>query len=347
MRVLINNNSYTLVDINKFGGEGDLYTTEYMGETKCVKIYHPSKRTAYNEKKIYTLINRFKSISLGGLERHMGYPEMPVYDYDTRKFCGFMMKYFGNHFLISDLKFSSNHFNYGSTGLSDKQIINLCDELFFFVKVLHKAGIIVGDINPENIMIERQSLTPSIVDFDSVQIGTFYGNSNRQEYIDPSVNVDGRGKYKYFIYTIDSDIYALATIMYELLIGPKPHFFSTTVPTDTLFKKMIDLSFLDYYTNNNSKTAKNSLDLLESKESRAFKARLDYIHEHYPSVLNYLKSVFSEGKRFYFFYKQNRPVIIRKTDGVIEFSELELITQSKDDPEELDLFLEQFKIKLP
>ena len=38
MKVLINNKEFQLTDINKFGGEGDLYTVDYLGEKKCVKI---------------------------------------------------------------------------------------------------------------------------------------------------------------------------------------------------------------------------------------------------------------------------------------------------------------------
>ena len=64
-----------------------------------------------------------------------------------------MMKYFGNHSQISELKFSNNHYNYGSTEIYDDDIFKLCDNLFFYLKILHKAGIILGDVNPENILI--------------------------------------------------------------------------------------------------------------------------------------------------------------------------------------------------
>lgn len=346
MKVLINNEVYNLTETEKFGGEGDLYTVNYNGVTKCVKIYYPEKRTPYNERKIITLINKFKKISLEGIENHIAFPEFPVYEVSNKKFCGFLMKYFDRHIQISDLKFSSNHLGYGNTEHHDEDIFTLFDDLFFYLKVLHRAGIILGDINPENILIEQDTLIPCITDFDSVQIGSFYSNSDRRDYIDPSVKVDGIGKHKYFIYTTDSDIYSMATIFYEQIVGPKPHFFSTKDPTDTDYKKNIGLSFLDVFIQNEAKIKKHQLEVLEDKNYRAYAERLSYLQEFYPNILNYLKSVFIENNRFYFYYKQIRPVTIKKMDGILQFKEIELISQPKEDPEEIELFVKQFGINL-
>lgn len=347
MKVLINDKEYTLTDINKFGGEGDLYTTEYLGETKCVKIYHPEKRTPYNERKIITLINRFKRISMGGIENNIGYPETPVYETTTKKFCGFVMKYFSNHIPIADFKFSNNHFTYGDTELNDEDILTLIDNLFFYLKVLHKTGIILGDVNPENILIEKKSLTPVIVDFDSVQVGSFFSNTKRNDYVDPMVRIDGHGRYKYFIYSTDSDIYSLAIIFYELILGAKPHFFQTTNPTETNYKKTIGLSFLDYFIQNADKIKAHSLEVEKNKTYNALFERLEYLKSNHPNVFNFLKSIFVEEKRYYFYNKQNRLINIEKKHGVTEFKEFELLSQTKEDPDELDFFIKQFDIKLP
>jgi serine/threonine protein kinase len=346
MKVLINNNQHYLGEPIKFGGEGDIYLIEIGGEKKCVKVYYPEKRTPYNEKKIYILINKFKKISFGGIEKYLGFPEFPVYDLN-KNFCGFLMKYFPDHYQLSELKFSNNNLNYGNERIyDDDSIFKLCDNLFFYLKILHRAGLILGDINPENILIDS-ALTPCIVDFDSVQVGSFYSNSHRKDYIDPSVRVDGNGQHKYFIYSTDSDIYALAIIFYELIVGPLPHYFATTDPRDSFYKKSIDLSFLDYYLNNKSKILSHGLTLDNNIANESFAKRLHFLQEFHPNIFNYLKSVFSEGKRYYFYYKQNRPINVHKKDGVLEFNEVELITQSKEDPNELELFMKQFDLRLP
>lgn len=348
MKILIDNIETVLTDINKFGGEGDLYTVSFLGETKCVKIYSPEKRNSFNERKILSLINKCNSDTLGCIENFLGIPELPVFDINTRKFCGYMMKYFDNHNQISDYRFSNNSLSYGDSQLGDEDILNLFDRLFNYLIVLHNSGIILGDINPENILVDKNSLIPCLVDFDSVQFGSFFSNSNRQDYIDPTVKVDGYGNNKYFIYSIDSDVYSLATIFYETILGVKPHFFKTTVPTDTNYKKNIDLSFMDYFINNTTKTDKYSFNLVEDRHYDAFKARLVYIDEFYSIVIKYFISVFATGERNYFNYNSIIEGFSHFKRNILSshITSIELVIQSKEDPDELELFMKQFDLKL-
>lgn len=346
MEVLIEGKRYRLTDLNKGGGEGDLYTVHFDGALKCVKIYEIEKRTSFNERKIIALINRFKRISLGGIENYIGYPEIPVYHPATKKFCGFLMKYFAYCIPVSELKFSSNHLTYGGTNLGDEDMLKLFDNLFFYLKVLHKAGIILGDVNPENILVNKTNLTPAFVDFDSVQVGSFYSSSRRPDYIDPLVKIDGHGNHKYFIYSTDSDIFSLSIIFYEVMLGTKPNFFQTTTPTETNYKKNIGLSYLDYFIKNDTKIQFHQLQLEINKSHDAFNERLEYLKEYHSNVFNFLKSIFADSKRYYFYNKFVRAVNIQKKQGVTEFAEFELIEQSKADPEELELFMNQFDINL-
>jgi serine/threonine protein kinase len=347
MKVLINNKECLLNDIGKGGGEGDIYTVNYNGEIKCVKVYDYEKRTPYNERKIIAVINKFKRINLGGIETNIAYPEIPVYDVNTKRFCGFVMKYFNNHIMISDLKYSNNTYSYGETRFNDIDIIKIVDNLFFYLRVLHKSGFILGDINPENIMVDKSTFSPAVVDFDSVQLGSFFSNSKRNDYIDPNVRVDGQGKYKYFIYTVDSDIFSLSIIAYELILGTKPHFFQTTDPTETNFKKSISLSLLDYYLNNIEKIREKKLVIEKNDFYYSLYDRLDYLRDNHSSIFNFFKSIFFEGKRYYFYYIKSRTINIKKKDGGIDIQVGELISQSKEDPEELEIFMNQFKINLP
>jgi hypothetical protein len=52
-------------------------------------------------------------------------------------------------------------------------------------------------------------------------------------------------------------------------------------------------------------------------------------------------------KRYYFYYIKSRTINIKKKDGGIDIQVGELISQSKEDPEELEIFMNQFKINLP
>ncbi|MCZ7603058.1 MAG: serine/threonine-protein kinase [Melioribacteraceae bacterium] len=347
MKVLINNKEYHLDGPIKFGGEGEIFTVNYDGEIKCVKIYDYEKRTSFNERKIFTLINKFRKMNLGGIENNIAFPEFPVYVLKTKRFCGFLMKYFNNHMMVSDLKYSNNTYSYGDTNLTDADALKLIDNLFFYLRVLHKAGFVLGDINPENILVDKSSLIPSIVDFDSVQVGSFFSNTRRNDFIDPNVKIDGHGRNKYFIYTTDSDIYSLSIIAYELVLGAKPHFFQTSNPTETNYKKHIGLSLLDYYVTNKDKIEKHSLSLEENDLFKNLFERLEYLKRNHNSIFIFFKSIFTEDKRYYYYYQHNRNIYIQKKDGKIDIEEIELISQSKTDPNELGIFLKQFNISIP
>lgn len=348
MKILINGNEYELKDLNKFGGEADLYAVEYEGEEKCVKIYYPEKRTAYNERKALTLINKFDQVSLGGIEESIAYPEIPVYDLLDNKFLGFMMKYYPypKYIPLFELKFSNNTLTYGETMLNDLNVFKLFDRLFLYCRILHKAGIILGDINPENILVDSVTGTPVLVDFDSVQIGSFYCNTRRNDYVDPTVKVDGHGRYKYFIYSTNSDIFTLSLIFYETVVGSKPHFFQTTEPAETNYKKSIGLSFFDYFTNNENKIVRHSLQLEKNKTYDALMERLRYLEVNHPRTFSFLKSILVQNKRYYYFFGQLAKVHIGRKNGRLEFKEVELLSQSKEDPDELRLFIEQFNLNL-
>gem|GEM_PF-6844661 len=177
-------------------------------------------------------------------------------------------------------------------------------------------------------------------------MGSFFSNTRRNDYVDPTVRVDGQGKYRYFIYTTDSDIFSLSIIAYELLLGTKPHFFQTKNPTETNFKKSIGLSLLDYHLGNTQKIKERSLDIEANIFYHALFERLDYLKENHNSIYNFFKSIFVENKRYYFYYLQNRQINIQKKEGGVEIKEVELITQSKEDPAELEIFMKQFNLNI-
>src|SRR5688572_25179187 len=106
MKVKIKGVEYALGEPIKFGGEGEIYTINYDNQIKCIKLYYPDKRTSFSERKIITLINKFEALQFGNIEKNLAYPEIPVYDALSNKFCGFVMKYFGNHTALVEITYS-------------------------------------------------------------------------------------------------------------------------------------------------------------------------------------------------------------------------------------------------
>jgi DNA-binding helix-hairpin-helix protein with protein kinase domain len=347
MKIIIKGIEYNLGEPVRDGGEGEIYELKINNELKCVKIYYPDKRTAYAERKVIALINRFEAMDFGNVSEQIAYPEIPVYEADSNEFCGFLMKYFNNHRRLMEITYSKNTKLFGDPNLSDEDAVLIIDKLYYYIKVLHRVGFIIGDLNPENILINELNNTPALVDIDSFQIGTYYSNSRRKDYIDPAVKVDGYGKAKYFIYSTDSDIFSMAIIAYEFLVGSRPHFYQTVKPTDTNYKKEIHLSLLDYFIDNRQKLDGSDITLFKDDLYFATIQRIDFLKNNFFEIFTFLKSVFADGKRYYFYYKDKKEIKIQKRKGILSLKDTTLIPHSKEDPEELQLFLDQYQITLP
>jgi serine/threonine protein kinase len=343
MDVIIKNQKCTLQETGLFGREGEIYLVDKFKD-KLVKIYEPDRQTAFIQRKVTAIINKFRYLDLGGVENFISYPESPVYDAEFKMFRGFMMKYFNNHSSLFNNRYDLNQLSYRNEGIDDNKAIVIFSTLYAYLEVLHRAGLILGDVNPANILLDK-SLMPYIVDFDSVQLGTYYSNTNRIAYIDPSVRIDGYGRKKYFIYTMNSDVYAMTIIFYEFLVGIHPYFFQTTLPTDTEFKKKNALSLIDYLENNTSKTDKFEFKIFENSAFTASCERLNEIKVNHKEVYAFFKTVFSDGNRHYFGNKKYKISAINSIESA-ENTIVDLIPQAKQDPEELEIFMKQFRVNL-
>ena len=343
MNIKIKSKNYTVVETGKGGREGEIYTILNFDDSKAVKIYEEEKRTPQTQRKVSAFINKFRNINLGGVEKFVAYPELQIYDSETRQYLGFLMKYFNNHLPFFQNSYDLNQKSFKNTSIDDDIAEGIISTLFAYLEVLHKAGIILGDINPENILLV-ENFMPAIVDFDSAQLGTFYSSMHRIKYIDPSVRIDGVGRNKHFVYTIDSDIYAMAIVCYEFIIGIHPYFFQTTVATDTDYKKRNGICFIDFLENNKEKTNEFDFDIVKNPAFEATKERLNEINTYKPDLYNFFKMIFSNDERYYFgkirFYINKRK-IVDEHDNL----NIELLPQSKEDPVELEVFMNQFNIK--
>lgn len=348
MKIQIKDRQYDIQEIGKFGREGEIYSIKDYSSSKLAKIYDVDRRTAYTQRKLAALINKFRSFNWGGLEDSIAFPELPIYEAESHRFCGFLMKNFDSHSDLFDNRYDLNQSSFKNMKIDDSSAISIIVTLFAFLQVLHKAGFILGDINPANILFNNQTLMPALIDFDSTQVGTFYSNTNRQDYIDASVRTDGYGLKKHFIYTTDSDVYALTIVCYEFMVGIHPYFFQTSIPTDTEYKKSKELSLLDYIEDNRSKIGRFPFSVFKNAAYEATIHRLQEIKENHKELYAFFKAVFIEGKRDYFSMKASRIYSLnsnQKTD-TDDVSIVDIIPMTKDDPDELELFIKQFALTL-
>ncbi|MBU2546710.1 MAG: serine/threonine-protein kinase [Gammaproteobacteria bacterium] len=117
-------------------------------------------------------------------------------------------------FDLSMQKFKSS----GSVALDDDKAVKLIYNTFNVVDKLHTARIILGDINPSNLLYNPKSNDPIIIDIDSVQIGQFKCLVCSPEYIDPLIQQQGKN----ITYSEENDIFSIACICFQLIIGKNP-----------------------------------------------------------------------------------------------------------------------------
>jgi serine/threonine protein kinase len=158
------------------------------------------------------------------------------------------------------------------------------------------------------------------------------------------VRTDGYGADRHFVYTTDSDIYALAIVCYEFMVGMHPYFFQTSIDTDTEYKKANGLSLLDYLEGNRAKVGAFRFTVFENAAYRAAARRLWDLKAKYSELYEFFKAIFVDELRVYFSMNAGPTYDLAIKAAAIEddISSTTIIPMSKEDPEELGLFVKQF-----
>jgi serine/threonine protein kinase len=256
------------------------------------------------------------------------------------------MKYFKGYEQISKYSYDLTTDSFRTSNNSENYFLNVIEELYTYLEVLHTGGIVLGDLNPQNILIST-NLKPVIVDIDSAQVGTFYSNSQRKEYRDPKVQMDGFGNNKFFVYSTDSDIFSLGIIFYELIIGSNPYFYQTDPPTESYYKKQQHISLLDYILIGTEKELTKNINIVKNEFYYSTLNRVIYLSESQPRVIEYFMNVFMNGILKYFYLNQQKtiPKISFKKYKHLEGVD-HIMSYSKEDPKELIHFMNQFQINI-
>lgn len=93
--------------------------------------------------------------------------------------------------------------------------------LAYAVQLVHNAGHIIGDMNPDNLLVNDQGII-TIIDTDSFSVNDRYGNTypcevGVEEYLAPEIQFSGRIAGRKF--TAYTDFFALSVNIFRLLMG--------------------------------------------------------------------------------------------------------------------------------
>ena len=213
--IVFDNNSKKhklLKQIGRTGGEGSVYLTN---TNYICKIYKKEKVTKFREEKIKLLIRH--SIKV----KNVCLPEYMVYN-NSKEFVGYLMpQATGSEiktsiFIPPLLKQKFPHWNRFHLA---KIALNILQK----IEKLHQHNIIIGDINPNNILLNNEN-DIYFIDTDSFQIENYPCSVGMVPY---TRKIHHGKRYENYLRTKDDDIYAIATLVFQLMLpGKLPYSFS-------------------------------------------------------------------------------------------------------------------------
>ena len=196
------------------GGEAEIYEIEGCGNA-VAKIYNAALRTSHREQKLMTMLKIPIDAQLDSL---LSWPKDILYD-NRGRFAGFVMRRISGGALLEE--------TYSDERLDIRKRLVVAKNLCVALYNIHKSGIVVGDLNPKNVLVLEGTGIVRIIDTDSFHISdgkrTFRCDVCVPEYISPKVsNAIPKGETLKSAplptYTRESDEYSLAILIFRLLM---------------------------------------------------------------------------------------------------------------------------------
>lgn len=190
------------------GGEGAVFQTSIKGYV--AKIYFRDRITTDRSDKLRIMIDN--PISCEGV----CFPEALILNPDN-EFVGYLMREARGHELGKSI-FQPKLFLRKFPNWTKSDSIDLCLTILKKVAYLNSRNVIIGDINPANILV----VSPKevyFVDCDSYQIEGYPCPVGTANYTAPEAQ--GRD-YKTFLRTQEMENFAVATLMFMIMLPGKP-----------------------------------------------------------------------------------------------------------------------------
>lgn len=201
-----------LVEKISEGGEGCVYKTSKSKDI-VAKIYFDKKLTSHKQSKIDCIID--SGLSIDGV----CFPTTHLYN-SKGVFVGYLMpKAEGKKLDISVFK--------GERGMercfaswTREDLVSLAISILSIIKKIHESGILIGDINGSNILVNSPTEV-YFVDTDSFQINDYPCPVGTMEFTAPEI----QGKdYNSFLRTIGNENFAIAVLLFRIMMfGLNPY----------------------------------------------------------------------------------------------------------------------------
>ena len=203
-----NRKTIKLIKSGNSGGEGTIFLTDIPNVV--AKIYKPGKVDKAKFEKLKLMMT--KNINCEGV----CFPIALLYN-DKEEFVGFLMNKAEGKELQKCL-FIPQLLKKYFPDWKKKDTVQLCLTILKKFKYLHDRNIILGDINPNNILV----VSPNevyFVDTDSYQIEGYPCPVGTINYTAPEIQ---RKKFDTFLRTMGNEQFAVATLLFMIMLPGKP-----------------------------------------------------------------------------------------------------------------------------
>lgn len=190
------------------GGEAIIYATN---TPYVAKIYKRDNNTRRKYEKINLMLS--KPIDCPGI----CYPVASLYN-SNKEFVGFLMPVAKGKELQRGIFLVKQLFLKNFPSWKKRDTVELCITILEKIKYLHDRNIIMGDINPANILV----VSPNevyFVDTDSYQIEDFPCPVGWTNYTAPEIQ---RKHFGDFLRTFGNENFAVATLLFMIMLPGKP-----------------------------------------------------------------------------------------------------------------------------
>lgn len=191
------------------GGEGQVF--ELAGDNRVAKIYHRDQLTANRIAKLELMASR--TISRDGI----CWPEKLVYASDGSP-VGYVMQKAQGYPLQKSL-FVKPLLSQRFPRWQRENLVNVCLSFLERMQYLHALNVLVGDINPMNVLVDGDGSSIFIVDTDSFQVEGFPCPVGTVNFSPPHLQ---HKNFKTLLRTEDDELFAIATMLFMTLVPGKP-----------------------------------------------------------------------------------------------------------------------------
>ncbi len=201
-----------LGDVIAEGGEGAVFTVrrEHGSMPMVAKLYHPAQRVRWRERKLLLMARKPLQASC------VAWPHEILYD-ELKRFVGVLQPRVDG-VPLGAFAFHAELLRKQFPSWSHYDLVRLCHNLAASVDTLHLHGVIIGDLHPGNVLVDKHG-NVGWVDADSFQIEDYPCAVGTERFRAPELY----GNYGSFLRTRSHDAYALSVLLFMVLtLGLSP-----------------------------------------------------------------------------------------------------------------------------